>query len=156
MKKTLFLFAMSICWSAICYADQQLLKIWLADGTVNQVSLNEEPVTTYSDGNLIITTHIGNTISYPLEKVRKYTLILGNEDAINPAIGESVRFSQNGEMMVLDGLKSGMNIYLYSTSGALLKQFKTDGSRTTVSVADMPVGVYMVKANGITYKIIKR
>ena len=50
----------------------RVLQIWLDDGKMNTVSLSEEPHTTFSNGNLTITTK-KNSITYPLEKVLRYT-----------------------------------------------------------------------------------
>ena len=49
-----------------------VLKVWQADDQVTTISLDDEPCTTYSDGNLIITSS-KETLTFPLEMVRRYT-----------------------------------------------------------------------------------
>ena len=44
-------------------ADDKVLQILLSDGQVVSINLNEEPRTTYQDGNLVITS-TKNTVTY--------------------------------------------------------------------------------------------
>ena len=70
MRKILLLILASVC--TMTKADEKVLQIWQSDGQVMNINLNEEPKTTYADGNLVITTN-KTTITFPLEKVKKYT-----------------------------------------------------------------------------------
>jgi type II secretory pathway pseudopilin PulG len=62
------------------------LQVWQADGKVFTYALDEEPVTTYADGNLVIKTS-KTTITYPLEDVRKFTYFLPNNLLLGDADG---------------------------------------------------------------------
>ena len=55
-KKYLLALALALAYQLPTWADGRTLQIWQADGQIVTISLNEEPVTTYSEGNLIITT----------------------------------------------------------------------------------------------------
>ena len=133
-------------------ADNKILHIWQADGQIMTISLNEEPITTYSDGNLIITT-TNTTISYPLEQIWKYTYVL--DGSISPDVIKSI-LSEDGETFTFKGLKQNTDIQLYSASGQLLRKYKANSNQVAVSISQLPAGVYIVKANGVTYKITKR
>lgn len=154
MKKTLSLLLLFV-FTLSTMADDMILQIWQSDGKVVNIDLNEQPVTRYSDGNLIITTNKA-TISYPLEKVTKYTyttpeLILGLENMT------STKFSKDGESLTFSNLAQGTEIFVYSSSGQMMRKTKAGNqSKTTVSVSDLPTGVYLIKVNSITYKITKR
>jgi hypothetical protein len=153
MKRLLFLFILFVSALAV-KADDMLLQIWQADGQVLTIALSEEPVTRYADGNLIITT-TKTSITYPLEKVRKYTYI--STDGISSLEGMKSRLSQDGETLTFSGLSQGTEITIYSASGLVLRKVKSGPqSKTTVSVSDFPPGVYLVKVNSLTYKITKR
>jgi hypothetical protein len=66
-------------------------------------------------------------------------------------------FSSDGESITFTGLKSNTPVYLYTVAGQLVKTVTATGqSKTVVSVSKFPVGVYVVKANGVTFKITKR
>ena len=153
MKKLLSLIILFVFAHSVM-ADDMLLQIWQSDGNVVNIDLSEEPVTRYADGNLIITT-TKTTISYPLEKVAKYTYI--SADGIESVNGMRSKFSQDGETLIFSGLKQGTEIAVYATSGKILRKTKSGShAKTTVSVSSLPPGVYMVKVNSITYKITKR
>ena len=144
----LFVFALS------AMADDMILQIWQSDGKVVNIDLNEQPVTRYADGNLIITT-TKTTITYPLEKVAKYTYV--SAEGIQSLEGMRSKFSQDGETLTFSGLKQGTEIAVYASSGQVLRKTKTGShAKTTVSVSDLPSGVYLVKVNSVTYKITKR
>ena len=153
MKKLLSLIILFVFAHSVM-ADDMLLQIWQSDGNVVNIDLSEEPVTRYADGNLIITT-TKTTISYPLEKVAKYTYI--SADGIESVNGMRSKFSQDGETLIFSGLAQGTEISVYASSGQMIRKTKAGHqAKTTVSVSSLPPGVYMVKVNSITYKITKR
>ena len=136
-------------------AEDRVLQVWKADGTIVSFSLNEVPVTTYADGNLVIKT-TKTTVTYPLEQVKKYTYS-SVTDALSAPKSESATLSKDGETLTFSGLKPQTPISIYNVSGQLVRTLKARGlGNTTVSVANLPVGVYVVKVNGVTYKITKR
>ena len=135
-------------------SDDMILQIWQSDGNVVSINLNEQPVTTYSEGNLTITT-TKTIITYPLEKVVKYTYV--SAEGIDSLEGMKSHFSQDGETLIFSGLPLGTEIAIYSSAGMVMQKVKAvNQHKTTVSVSDLPPGVYLVKVNEITYKITKR
>ena len=152
MKKQLFFLLLTLC--SIVKADDIVLQIWQSDGQVMSINLTDEPKTTYVDGNLVITT-TNTTITYPLEEVKKYTYMSTN--GITQPEGLTARFSQDGESITFSGLERDTEISVYSSAGQIVRNVKANGKdKTTVSVSDLPTGVYVVKVNAITYKITKR
>jgi len=136
-------------------ADDQFLQIWQADGQVAIINLDEQPITKYADGNLIITT-TQTTITYPLEKVRKYTYVSVVDGIEGQQVMNAV-LSKDGETLTFTNMKPQTAIALYNVFGQLLHQVSTPQSgKAVISVATLPVGVYVVKVNGVTYKISKR
>ena len=153
MMKMLLLVVLCLCSSAI-KADDMVLQVLLADGQTMSINLNEEPRTTYSDGNLIITT-TKTTITYPLENVKHYTYLSTN--AISTPKGAEAFFSTDGETLTFKGLKAGMSVNLYNVACQLLRSVTPNsGGHTIISVSKLPTGVYVVKTSGATYKITKR
>ena len=92
-------------YSSAVNADDMILQIWLANGQVMSINLSEEPRTTYNDGNLVITT-TKTTISYPLEKVKRYTYA-SVSTVISTPKGVEATFSADGETLTFKGLKTG-------------------------------------------------
>lgn len=157
MKKLFLLLIMVVLVNMTSKADNRVLQIWQTDGQIMTISLNEEPRTTYSDGNLIITT-TRTTITYPLEQVWKYTYVLDGSISEGDGVPDGIKsiLSDDGETLTFKGLKKNTEIQLYSTSGQLLRKFKANSNQVAVSISQLPTGVYIVKANNATYKITKR
>lgn len=145
---------LSFLLPSVAKADDMVLQVWQADGKVMSINLNEQPVTTYSDGQLIIKT-TKTTFTFPLEQVVKYTYTDATGISTPSAMGS--QFSADGESITFTGLKPNTPVYLYTVAGQLLKTVTATGqSKTVVSVSRFPVGVYVVKANGVTFKITKQ
>lgn len=155
MKTTkILLLLLTFFVSQAAMADDLVLQVWQADGKVMNINLNEQPVTTYSDGQLIITT-TKTTVTFPLEQVVKYTYTDATGISSPEAVGSKV--SADGESITFTGLKANTPVYLYTVAGQLVNTVTATGqSKTTVSASGFPVGVYVVKANGVTFKITKR
>ena len=145
---------LSFLLPSVAKADDMVLQVWQADGKVMSINLNEQPVTTYSDGQLIIKT-TKTTVTFPLEQVVKYTYTDATGISTPSAMGS--QFSADGESITFTGLKPNTPVYLYTVAGQLVKTVTATGqSKTVVSVSSFPVGVYVVIANGVTFKITKR
>ena len=68
-----------------------------------------------------------------------------------------MQVSADGETITFTGLKPGTVVSLYTVAGQLVSTLTAScPTKTAVSVSQIPVGVYVVKANGVTYKITKR
>ena len=136
---------LSFLLPSVAKADDMVLQVWQADGKV---------MSTYSDGQLIIKT-TKTTVTFPLEQVVKYTYTDATGISTPSAMGS--QFSADGESITFTGLKPNTPVYLYTVAGQLLKTVTATGqSKTVVSVSRFPVGVYVVKANGVTFKITKQ
>ena len=139
-------------------ADSQRLVVWQKSGQKVYFDLNEEPETTFEDGNLVIRSS-RTTVSYPLTNVLRYTYEGGTITDVGDVKmrpGE-VRFLQNAEQMAFDGLQDGTILEVYTLDGVKIKTVKAQGGqRTVVSLADQAAGTYVVKAGEATYKFMKR
>lgn len=154
LRLPLIALLLSVLLPNVAMADNLVLQVWQADGKVMNINLNEQPVTTYSDGQLIITT-TKTTVTFPLEQVVKYTYTDATGISSPEAVGS--KMSADGESIIFTGLKPNTPVYLYTVAGQLVNTVTATGqSKTTVSVSGFPVGVYVVKANGVTFKITKR
>lgn len=155
---TAILLLLTTLLPTVAKANGRLLQIWQADGKIVTINLNEEPRTTYVNGNLVITT-MKATITYPLEQVRKYTYVEEEPSSEGDGVPDGIKsiLSDDGETLTFKGLKPNTEVLLYSASGQLMRKFKPANSNpVAVSVTQLPTGVYIVKANGVTYKITKR
>lgn len=159
MKKFLILLAamLSLTATRAMGDGPQRLVVWLTDGTKVTHDLSDQPETTFQDGALFLKTE-KVSVSYPLEKVQRYTYE-GSFPAIGipPVKAGEVCVSQGNNGMRFDGLPAGTPLELYSPEGRLLSsQCAAEGQSTVVSVAGMPTGIYIIKAGEASYKFLKK
>ena len=138
------------------FAQTQRLVVWQRDGEKVFFDLAERPKTTFEGTNMIISTST-MTVNYPLDRVLRFTYELKSSGIENANISKSIRIAQNGNDLFLENLHQGTRIQFFSTDGRLLSSNVSDGRKTIViSLSSYPSGVYIVKADDITYKIMKQ
>lgn len=135
----------------------QRMVLLKKDGTKLFYDLHEEPVTTFSNGQLVLTTS-KTTAYFQLSEIIRYTFE-GAYEEIGKAkarAGETV-YHQTRDAMSFDGLPRGTLVELYTSDGRKLSSQQTSGDATTeVSLADQPRGTYYVKIGDAQYKFEKR
>lgn len=157
MKRKLLTFLLLFGY-LIAMADepQSRLVVWAKDGTKTFFDLAENPKTTFKDNNLIITCE-SMAISYPLDQVLRYTYELVSTSIESISTEKTVHISQHDDVLTLENLKTGTIVSLYTAEGKLVSAQTTGSNRSvTISLSDHPAGVYIVKANDVTYKMMKR
>lgn len=157
LKKAIFLL-LFFCLQLNVLANKNTptVEVWTKSGERIAYSLSEHPVITYSGMDLVLTTtHL--TVNYPLAELHKFTF--GTEaTAIEPIpilFDGQIRIS--GEMLILSGFSPSKQVLIYSIEGqkVLDTTISSDGS-ITIDIKSLTTGIYVVKAGGITHKIIKK
>ena len=115
------------------------------------------PETTFENGMLVIKTN-NASVQYHLENILRYTFEGTGNTGINLQPSErSISISQNGDEVTMRNLSEGTTVSIYAANGTLLEQRTVSGrSPFTLSVAQRPAGVYIVKAGSETIKLMKR
>ncbi len=133
----------------------QRLVIWQKDGSKVSYNLDEQPKTTFTTEDLVITTAT-STISYPLAKIQRYTYE-GAQLSVRDVKSQGISISHDGDLIIVKGLASGKNITVYSMDGVQLLSKLSDGAeQLTLSLSSLHLGAYVIKADEITYKFLKR
>ena len=159
MRKILFL-AFVLQLSAISVMAQesavQKLNVWKMDGTRIQFLLTDEPVTTFENGNLVLTTNQG-VFSYPLAQMKQYTHEGMPEGIDAPSVAPGdILVRQNDEQLLIEGLPDGKTVDVYSADGKLIvRQKAVGGQGTLLSLTGQPQGTYVVTIGSTTFKFVK-
>lgn len=133
----------------------QRLVIWQKDGSKVSYNLDERPKTTFTTDELVITTAT-TTINYPLAKIQRYTYE-GGSLSVRDVKTDGITISHEGDVIIVKGLVMGKSVAVYSVDGIQRLVKRSDGSDyLTLSLAKLPAGVYMIKADEINYKFLKR
>lgn len=139
-------------------AGGQRLVILKTDGTKLYYDLHEEPVTTFDNGQLVLTTSTG-TAYYPLTSIQRYTFEGAFDEVKRTAKARSGEtfYRQSRDAMSFEGLPEGTLVELYTADGRKLSSQNTSGDATTVvSLVDQPTGTYYIKIGDTEYKFEKR
>lgn len=152
--------------SAACHVTVPVpcyhLFVWLEDGRYDAYAFDEKPNITYEDGELVIASYTG-TCRYANEQVRKITLSDNDtpkvsNTIIRPSVAQQAnRMSRQGDDVLMQGLRPGDRLYIYSSDGILWKVLTASESGSlTFRLSEFAAGMYILKTTTITYKIIKK
>ena len=159
MRKILLLIALCAATGAMMAQDApvQRLNVWKMDGTQIQFLLSDEPVTTFENGNLVITTNQG-VFSYPLAQMKKYTHEGLPEGIDVPTVAPgTIMVRQNNEQMLIEGLPDNQLVEVYSVDGKLiLSQRSIAGQATLLNFVAQPQGTYIVNVGKTSFKFVKQ
>ena len=114
------------------------LKQITFDGTIVNMELNDGTKSSTSMGNIkrIYFSDLSSIVKMPAQSENFVVYLSTDEIAINS--------------------EAGSTVVIYGLTGTQLLTRRIDTQGEAVSIADLPQGIYIVKANGRTTKIIKR
>jgi hypothetical protein len=120
--------------------------------------LGDKPKVLFEGKNLRITSTKAD-VTYALADIIRFTYTNTNPTGINEIaeMDDPTEVCYQDGTLVLSQLKEGAVVGVYSLDGKLVQQLRA-GHRGTyrLSLSSLPKGVYIVKADTITYKIMKR
>ena len=138
-------------------AEPNSLCIFFADGTSTSIQLYTRPRVTFEGDGVCIRSSVAE-FSYPASDVLKFhyrvnDITVGVDDA--EATKEA--FRQEGENITFDATIPASAIQLFAEDGKRVPvSLATTAGRPTLSITNLPAGVYMLSVNGRTSKFVKR
>ena len=161
MRKIYPLIAALLLAAAVWAQEEQpvqKLNVHMMNGQVVTFLLDNEPVTTFEPGKLILQTSGDAPIIYLLENVRKYTYEGIPEGIEAPVVAPgTILVRQNNETVAIDGLPDQANIEIYTMDGKLLVSRKAVGGQASVLPMNaFPAGNYIINAGGASFKFAKQ
>lgn len=132
-------------------AQINTLLVHRTDKTTDKYLLEENPVTKFNGGNIVISTTTV-TKEYPRGTVASYTY--NEEDTgIKQILG--LQFKQEGDTYLISG-SSSKAVQLYDINGTLLENHTCTGDAVIIKLNQRPVGTYLIKAGEETIKILRK
>lgn len=135
-----------LCSFAYIFAENKALCVSLNDGTKATFTLAKKPVITFSAENVVISSDNFNT-TYLKSDVKSFTFVPDENGNVNEIADNNSYYTFVNNIFSANA----DNILIYNISGQLIKT----GDRI-VSLQDSSNGIYIVKVNNQTIKIIKR
>ena len=133
--------------------------VWLHDGGKISLSLEDHPVVTYNNGNIIVTT-LWEQLTYPNSSISKFTLTdkdvwEGEETLIT--VDECIKWQYDGNTIFFSDCEPGESVMIYNAAGQLITQYTISSTGILlIPLQQFTDGLYVVKTQSITYKFIKK
>lgn len=140
------------------YGDAQSTQIivFLNDGTEQTYNLSEADRLYFEDNTKLVIEEVAtkSAVTIPLADIRKITCeeYVGTEENYNPDV--TVYPNPVHNTMTFHNLNGKETIRIYALDGRLLKSFEISGSQT-IDISDLSIGLYLVKTQSCTLKMIK-
>lgn len=129
------------------------LVLWQKDGSKVLFNLSERPQVTMGDDMVKVET-VKISAEYDIEDIRKMTYDFSDPDAIKNILFSDKPFSVTDRSIAFIPSETDMNVSIVSANGMVVKELVVSKDEpTAVSLLGMTSGVYLVKVNGVTYKI---
>lgn len=161
MKKILFAFTFFLLSVASHAGERSVLSVLMKDGTNICFYLNERPLITFVDEDVMIVSDTEEA-TIPRVSVERFEFL----DAMPTSIEDvemtddkttvsHVELSDNG--VSINGLKTDSQVRLYTLSGKQLASATAsiDGC-AYLSLQSLPAGIYLITYNQTTFKFLKR
>ena len=133
-----------------------VLTVYTKDGGQHEIQLFDKPEVTFESGNLCIRTN-KKEVSFPLADVHHYNFEKGYFDAIEDVNAAEGGLAYHDSEVSITHLPEGTSVSVYALDGKKMLSTTVPASGIcSISLRAFPTGVYVVKANDITYKILKR
>ena len=157
MKRLQLLLLMLLALPIGMLADSQnTLVVKLKNGAETTFFLKDKPNVTFEGTDLKVVSN-KETVTFALSDVLRFEYAKKDPTGINETVIDptDVRF-QDG-VLVISKLKAGASVCIYALDGKLLRQLTAHRSGTyRLSLSELPTGLYLVKADNVTYKITKQ
>lgn len=158
MRLPKLIFGLCLGWWALAssWANQTVVTIQMKDGSIVQYDMDESGKISFDDDNLMIAeTSLKAASAYALSAVQRVTFS-NPTDLIDVKSGElSVFPNPTTDNVYVAKAKEGDEVEILSYVGSVVKK-TVYSAQIGVSMKELPVGFYIVRLNGQSYKISKR
>lgn len=158
MKKILFIIVIlsSLTNTIMATNDETKLIVWAKDGTKVTYVLNEKPLVTFTETDLVIHSN-GIEMNYPLTSMARFTFEKGQNTGVRNINSIESHISFDGNLLCFHNLSMNSNVSLYSYNGNLIfKDRIPNGKDYTLPLSNLDAGIYIVTINGMSYKFAKK
>lgn len=159
VKFTILSLLLALVATTMRAADKQNTLIVLTkDNVLHQFVLADKPKVTFEGTQLKVTCEKASaSASFNLSDIIRFTYAGKDASGIDEMTVNPTEISMEEGVLVISQMKANSTVNVYSMDGKLVRQLTAQRAGTyRLSLSSLPVGVYIVKADTITYKITKR
>lgn len=158
MMKNYFVTALlSLGFAFATYAQDTKVNVLYLDGTPHVVQMSQVKTLKITGDDVLLLSADGTTVAtHNMADIDKIELT-ADVTAINtPSKVQAITIRYNGTTITASGMTNGHVLTVYATSGAVVAKAKARDGKATINVSDLGAGVYVVKTDGQTLKMVKR
>lgn len=155
----MLLIAMLAMPTAMQAADKQNTLIVLTKNNVlHEFVLADKPMVTFEGTQLKVTCEKASaSATFNLSDVIRFTYDGKDATGIDEMTVKPAEVSMEEGVLVISQMKANSTVNVFAMDGKLVRQLTAQRAGTyRLSLSSLPTGVYIVKADNITYKITKR
>ena len=159
VKFTILSLLLALVATTMRAADKQNTLIVLTkDNVLHQFVLADKPKVTFEGTQLKVTCEKASaSASFNLSDIIRFTYAGKDASGIDEMTVNPTEISMEEGVLVISHMKANSTVNVYSMDGKLVRQLTAQRAGTyRLSLSSLPAGVYIVKADTITYKITKR
>ena len=156
IKKGLLLAVLAI-GTVLRLSAQSEVTVWMNDGTAQSYLMNENDRMYFVDNEqLVIETglYVKEIYTIPLDDIRKITCAELEGTAEEDTQPLAIFPNPVHETLTLRNLNGKETIHIYALDGRLVKSLEVVGDQP-VDISDLGIGLYLVKTQSCTLKMIK-
>ena len=155
MNKILILFLFVVSVFKVSAENNNALVLHMANGKLVTYLLDDLPIVTFEDDELVITTP-NNVVSYQDGDVVKFTYSYVDPSKVSQTTMSDTMFKFEGNVLCAYNLEPLSDVSVFSVDGALITSAKTGANgEITLSIPQQSGNVVVVKTSVANFKIMK-
>lgn len=136
-------------------AENTYVTIEQDNGVWTSYLLADAPKFTYTNDSLMVSGNVSAT--YPLSTIINYHFADTDESEVPLLKKDETRISYyDNQNVKVEGLEANTTVSLFNASGMLQKEVKVNADGTAEMAMPQQAGIYLLKVNTQTLKLIKK
>lgn len=156
IKKGLLLWAFVVGLVCPTIAQSTFMTVYMNDGTTQTFILDEDEQVYFADNTFLIIEEDNptNSTSIKLADIRKITCDETTDVAENKTPDVDVFPNPVHDILTLRNLNGSQTIQIYALTGQMVKSLEAKSDQS-IDVSDLPMGLYLIRTQSCTLKMIK-
>ena len=137
-------------------AQSTSMSVFMNDGTIQTFNMQEEDQVYFSENTYLVIEQVSvsSVTNISLAEIRKITCEEVMDIPENQAPSVIILPNPVHDVMTLRNLNGNQKVQIYSISGQLVRSFETNGDQS-IDVSGLSIGLYLVRTQSCTLKMIK-
>lgn len=159
MVKTYLLSALLFCATAFTASAQDgKINVLYLDGQAHEVAMSRVAKLTVSGDDILLVAKDGSTVAtHAVADIDRIDLT-ATAAGVGKVQGDAtaIKVRANGYTITAEGMTDGKTLEVYTAAGKLAAKATARGGKATVDAASLAAGVYVIKAEGQSLKVVKQ